>query len=420
MYNDIVIIGAGISGLGAGYKLGQRTVIYERENSYGGLCNSFSINGFRFDYAVHLSFTQDQLVRKLFDHTSYRRHIPKALNYSQGHWIPHPVQDNLYSLPVEERVKIIMGMINRPQDTDISNYEIWLKNQYGNYFSQHYPIPYTYKYWCCEPSELSLSWIGNRFSRPPIDEVIEFAMKKNNRISYYAKEMRYPEVGGYVSFLNPIAEHLNIQYNHEVDRIDIKNKEVHFKNGLCVKYKELISSMPLPCIIECIDNVPEEIAAAAKELEYTSICLVSIGFRKKINIPALWFYVYDLDIPYARAYSPSMKSSDNAPFGKSSLQFEIYYTKDKPLDGTKEEIITSVIASIVKMKICIEADIEVIDVRNVEFGNVVFKLGMERKRGLIRKYLQESGIYTIGRFGEWDYLWSDQSFLSGYNYKIGK
>ena len=30
-------------------------------------------------------------------------------------------------------------------------------------------------------------------------------------------------------------------------------------------------------------------------------------------------------------------------------------------------------------------------------------------------YLASVGIETIGRFGEWDYLWSDQSLLSGLN-----
>lgn len=38
-------------------------------------------------------------------------------------------------------------------------------------------------------------------------------------------------------------------------------------------------------------------------------------------------------------------------------------------------------------------------------------------RKKVRDYLASVGIETIGRFGEWDYLWSDQSLLSGLNIK---
>lgn len=34
-------------------------------------------------------------------------------------------------------------------------------------------------------------------------------------------------------------------------------------------------------------------------------------------------------------------------------------------------------------------------------------------RGMVIHSLSSIGIETIGRFGEWDYLWSDQSLMSG-------
>jgi len=55
------------------------------------------------------------------------------------------------------------------------------------------------------------------------------------------------------------------------------------------------------------------------------------------------------------------------------------------------------------------------DVRHLKYGNVVFFNGMEEKRDYIKDYYQKLNIHLIGRFGEWDYLWSNQSFMSGYN-----
>jgi protoporphyrinogen oxidase len=65
------------------------------------------------------------------------------------------------------------------------------------------------------------------------------------------------------------------------------------------------------------------------------------------------------------------------------------------------------------MKICNEADIALVDYRLLPYGNVIFLQGMENDRDYIKKYIESKGVDLIGRFGEWDYLWSDQSYLSG-------
>ncbi|GHU73728.1 hypothetical protein FACS189450_14030 [Spirochaetia bacterium] len=39
--------------------------------------------------------------------------------------------------------------------------------------------------------------------------------------------------------------------------------------------------------------------------------------------------------------------------------------------------------------------------------------GMEKNRDFVKAYLAGKGIDLIGRFGEWDYLWSDQGYMSG-------
>lgn len=40
---------------------------------------------------------------------------------------------------------------------------------------------------------------------------------------------------------------------------------------------------------------------------------------------------------------------------------------------------------------------------------------MEKYRDIVREYIFDNQVKSVGRFGEWDYLWSNQSFLSGYS-----
>lgn len=413
--DKVVVLGGGIAGIGAGYKYGSQAVIYEARSRYGGLCDNFMVGDFRFDYAVHLSFAKDELVRSVFDQTPYYTHMPLAQNYCDGYWAKHPVQNNTFGLPADEKVRIIKSFIDRKQDMPVENYAQWLTYQFGEYFADKYPKRYTRKYWCCEAEDLSVEWVKIRMYQPSIDEVLYGAVSGDTPNTYFAEEMRYPKKGGYRAFFEHIADKMDIRLSHRVVSIDPVEKTVGFENGTTAHYDQLISSLPLPVVIDCLKDVPQEVRDAAGRLFATSVTLVSVGYKKEIEFPSLWFYAYNEEVLFARGYSPSMKSPDNAPQGKSSLQFEIYQSPHKKIEMSDDEIVQSVIQSLSDMDISQKDDIEVIDIRHVPYANVVFYNGMEEDRAIVRDYIKGLGIMSVGRWGRWAYLWSHQSFLSGYN-----
>lgn len=51
----------------------------------------------------------------------------------------------------------------------------------------------------------------------------------------------------------------------------------------------------------------------------------------------------------------------------------------------------------------------------IPYGNVIFEKGTKKIANTLTDWLFENGIISIGRFGKWKCLWSDQSFVSGYN-----
>lgn len=413
-----IILGAGISGISASYHLtqkGMENIVFEKDDDWGGLCGNFEINGFRFDKAIHLSFTSDDYVKELFSKsTEYITHNPLAYNYYKGSWLKHPAQNNLEPLDLSEKIEIISDFVeNTNQKENIANYEEWLKAQYGNYFSEHFPIPYTKKYWTLEAKELSTTWVGNRMYKPNIKEVLKGAFEKETPNTYYASEMRYPVKGGYRSFLNYMRKDCDIRLNKKVIEIDRLNKIVYFEDNTNQSYDNLISSIPLPEYKNLIKDMPAEVKSAFEKLKYTSVALVSIGLNKQDVPKYLWFYIYDEDILASRCYSPSIKSSDNVPKECSSLQFEIYFSKNKPLTLSKDDLIDHIIEKSEKMNVFNKEDVIVKDCRILEYGNVIFYHDMEADRKIVLNYLEKLNIKTIGRFGKWEYLWSDQSLMSG-------
>jgi len=92
-----IILGAGISGISAEYHLrkkGIKSIIYEKDSGWGGLCGNFEIDGFRFDKAIHLSFTGNAYVKELFANScQYHVHKPEPYNYYKNYWLKHPARN---------------------------------------------------------------------------------------------------------------------------------------------------------------------------------------------------------------------------------------------------------------------------------------------------------------------------------------
>ncbi len=413
-----IVLGSGIAGISACYHLkkkGEEVVIYEKDNDWGGLCANFTIDGFRFDKFVHFTFADSEYIRNLFEESSPTyAHPSVSSNYYKGYWLKHPAQNNIAPLPIDEKVEIIKGFINRKNKSfeEIENYEEWLRVQYGDYFAENFPMVYTKKYWGLEAKDLETKWVGNRMHSPNIDEVLKGSYETQDKNFYYTSYMKYPKKGGFRSILNKCREGLDIRFNKEVVKIDTVAKTVSFKDGTISNYTRLISSLPLPEIVKMIENCPDYVLNAANNLHNTCGYMVSLGFKRPDVAKHLWFYIYDEDILSARVYSPSMKSLDNVPNGCSSLQAEIFFDcKAKIL--SKEEVMKNTIEKLVSMGLFKEDEIVVKDIRFEKYANITFDKDIYKNRKVVLDYLQSQNIETIGRFGKWEYYWTHQAFKSG-------
>lgn len=416
---DNLILGAGISGLAAGQRLKELNKNYkilEKNNSYGGLCDNFEIDGFRFDRFVHLSFAKDEKVRHFFDQVDYYTHIPNPSNYYHGTWLKHPAQNNLYPLSEKEKELILQDMKKRDKyrKNHTENYENWLRYQFGDYFAEHFPMEYTKKYWGVTAEQLETKWIGNRIYQPTMDEILEGMKTSDTPVTYYAKEMRYPKKGGYKAFLSSFSNVENIIFNEEVLKIDLQNKKVITSKNEH-NYGNLYSSLPLPEYLNLLDITDQKVIEAVQGLHWTSGYIVSLGFKGELLREDIWDYIYDSEILPARIYSPSKKAVANCPDGCSSIQAEIYFKDDNLPTISQETLLEDVITQLNKAQIIESEKLIVKDIRFEKYANVIFDQMIYKNRKIVHDYLKEHKIIPIGRFGEWDYLWSDQSFLSGYN-----
>lgn len=421
---DIVIIGAGMAGYGAAYHLhglGITPRIYEQRNHLGGHTFSHRFDdGFIFDEGPHVSFTKNTRIQDIFAEAvggEFQRLATYVDNYWQGHWIKHPAIVNLHGLPEELVVDCINDFVSLPsiEGTEIHNYADWLRACYGSTYAETFPFVYTRKYHTTDPENMTTDWIGKRLYRADSKEVIRGALTPKTPNVHYIDSFRYPTRGGFLSYLKPFENMGNFHFSHRVVSIDVSQRIVTFDNGHSTSYGALISSIPLTHLVPMIVGAPPEVVGASQRLACSKVVLVNVGLNQEECSPAHWRYVYDEDVPFARISFPHKFSRNTVPEGCCSIQVECYFSdKYKPLNMEADALIEPVIHHLQRLGLIEDPDAIIHrSAYLAEFANVIFDRERPEAVETVRGYLTEQGVHTCGRYGRWDYSWTDESFISG-------
>jgi protoporphyrinogen oxidase len=198
--------------------------------------------------------------------------------------------------------------------------------------------------------------------------------------------------------------------------IDAAARIVRFADGSSTRYSELISSIPLPELVPLIDGVPQSVTDAAQHLAFSSVVLVNLGVgRAGIGGENHIRYVYDEDIPFSRISFPHRLSPKVVPAGASSIQVEWYFSdKYRPLTTHPDSLIEPTVTHLRSMGVLEDDDrILVSEARVARYANVIYDHERRAAVDAIHRFLDDIGINVCGRYGEWNHLWTDESFLSG-------
>lgn len=424
MKQQIAIVGAGMAGYGAAYRLHSekiRAIQYDKNPYHGGHAATFKYdNGFIFDDGPHISFTKVDRIKKLFAESvggEFEAFQASVNNYWKGSWIKHPAQCNLHGLPPDLLVNILKDFIEA-QGKDpgkICHYEDWLVKAFGQTFAETFPMEYGLKYHTTTANNMSTDWLGPRLYRPKLEEVLRGAISPDTSDVHYISQFRYPTRDGFVAFLNMFLKMADLKLNHRITRIDPLKKVLRFSNSTEASYDYLISSMPLPELIPLIDNVPKDVVEAASRLACSTCVIVNIGLDREDISQSHWTYFYDRDMFFTRVSFPHLFSPHNVPPGHGSIQAEVYYSKKyRPMDRHPDECIEPVIRDLRRCGLIKEEDKIVFQEAKVAtYANVIFDLERAEALATVHGYLDDLGIAYCGRFGDWGYMWTDESFISG-------
>jgi protoporphyrinogen oxidase len=425
--NQIAILGAGLAGLSAAYHLRDGYDVFEQEARAGGLCRTIQRDGFLFDYTGHLLHIRHNYTRQIIQRLLPERYnvlSRKAYVYSHGRYVRYPFQANIYGLPPEVIKECIRGFVNTFRETDCDEKEAaatalsfkdWVLDTFGTGIARHFMFPYNQKFWKIPLDELSVDWVSWSVPKPRLDEFLNGALGMKTRDFGYNPTFFYPKTGGVEQLPLAFLCHLPPERMHYMKRaidIDVEEKLIRFDDDSIYHYDVLISTIPLKHLMELIRNLPEHISQAGKQLRYISVYDINIGVNRPSISDKHWIYFPDPEFLFYRVGFPSNFSANVAPEGCSSMYIEVSVLPEETI--AEQILLEKVYDGLHRCGLLKETDeIPFCDVIRIEYAYVLYDLNRTQALDAIFPYLQQHQIYSIGRYGSWEYSSMEDAILAG-------
>ena len=410
----IIILGAGLSGLGFQSKLPQAE-IFEAQDHPGGLVYSNRSGKYTFDQGAHIVHSKNtEWLSFLFQQSSCHS-IKRSLvtNYSNGQWITYPVQNHLYDLPLSERIEALTQLVDaqaRYGGEDPSNYYEWCLFQYGDYLVNNFYRKYTDKYWRTPMEEMSIDWLSGRLLPSQYKRIIAGALSNKNEDQAVFSSFHYPKTGGIYSFFEPLFNKAEINYNARVVHIDPAKKTLQFGNGEQCRYDYLASSIPLKELVSITESCPSHVRECAKKLRYLKLLCVNIIYRGMHDFPFHWFYIYDADKPASRVSIPSNLSSGTYK-DELLIQAEVFRRDDEV--WTSDELMQQTVKDMVAIMGIQECNIFDVSIAITPISYPISGIDRADAVSIITEWLHSNQIYPMGLGGSWKFMWSDDAYHVG-------
>ncbi|MDQ1711071.1 MAG: hypothetical protein QOE45_521 [Frankiaceae bacterium] len=416
----IVIIGAGPTGLGAGYRLNELGyddwVILEASDRVGGLATSFtSENGFTYDVGGHVMFSHypyyDDLVERLMgdEYTTLNR---EAWVWMEDRFIPYPFQNNIGGLEPQTVFDCVTGAVRARYEASgaaPANFREWVLATMGDGIAKHFMLPYNFKVWATPPELMNYVWIGERVAVVDVEDLLRNVLFEKPETQWGPNStFKYPLRGG-TGFLyegmRKYVEH-RLELSTPVASVDPVAKVVTTADGRRWPYDVLLNTMPLTKLVDSMTSgVPGVVRDAAGDLVWSGSHIVGIGVDRPALSSKNWIYFPEPDVPFYRVtylsnYSPYLTPRPD----QTIFLTETSRSRYKPEDPAT--IVERVVDGLQATGLMEESDRDLIADRwlcSPDMSYPVPSVGRDAALGTIQPWLRSHDIWSRGRFGGWLY-----------------
>ena len=407
-----VILGAGMTGLAAGFASG--LPLYEASNQPGGICASYYVRpgsterlykeptdggAYRFELGGgHWIFGGDRSITQFIDKFAasdvYSRRS-SVYFADKKLYVPYPLQNNLRFLDPKLASQALVEMSRQPGS--FCTMKEWLHQSFGPtmcelFFYDFHALYTAGLYTRIAPQDGYKSPVN-------ISNAIRGAFGDTTSVGYNVKFM-YPRDG-----LDTLAQRMaaasDVRYEKRVVRIDLKSRTVLFEDGSNVEYDKLVSTLPLNTMLEL-----SELKLNSPTDPYTSVLVINIGAKRGRSCPDdHWIYVPSSKSGFHRVgfYSAVdhrfLPLSTRAANDRVSIYVErTFLGGQQPGDSETREYSQAVVDELREWDFITEA--EVVDPTWIEVA-YTWSWPDSKWRELALSEFEKYDVLQVGRYGRW-------------------
>ena len=297
----IAIIGAGISGLTSAQLLKNKAqvVVFEREAKPGGLIRCERVNGSLFHTCGgHVFNTKNIKVLDWFwqqfnkENEFHKTDRNSVIVLPNGQHIPYPIENFAYLLDEQTQKAFIRDLLQiatyEKTGEQITNFQAFLRSQFGDTLYQLYFEPYNKKVWRRELSDVPIDWLAGKLPMPTVEEMIYNNFNRVAEKQFVHSTFFYEKEGGSQWIANRLAEGLEIRYNADISKILFANNGWSIDNEMFDVVVFCGNIKDLPSIIQGLDL--QGYMQSIEDLQYHGTTSV---FCEIDANPYSWMYLPD-------------------------------------------------------------------------------------------------------------------------------
>jgi protoporphyrinogen oxidase len=389
--------------------------VYEAEEAPGGICSSYYVRpgtqerlhqsppdeeAYRFEIGGgHWIFGGDpavlRLIRKLAPAMIYER-TSSIFFPDQNLYVPFPVQNHLSYFRKELRTKALVEILTTSRGK-FRTMADWMVQSFGPTLTEAFFGPFHELY----TAGLWKSIAPQDAYKSPVDAalVIRGASQATRPIGYNTSYL-YPQ-GGLNALAQGLAQGCDVRYGKRVTKVNVPSKTVLFHDSSLVRYKSLVSTLPLNKMIEITGlKLPEEADP------YTSVLVLNIGGVRGTQCPTdHWLYLPASQAGFHRVgfYSNVdvrfLPRSARAAHNRVSIYVErAYLGGQKPTPQEVREYSQAAVRELQQWGFM--GDAEVVDPTWIDVAYTWSWPGSKWRAAALQA-LEEHDIQMVGRYARW-------------------
>jgi protoporphyrinogen oxidase len=438
---DNIILGAGPSGLAAGFELNKAKktfIVFEKDAQVGGLAKTLDYGEFRTDIGPHRFFSHNPYLYNLIgdilgEQWKKVNRLTRFMMKGKFFLYPIDLKNVVLNLGVFRGLRIVIDYLKelfRKQfnNVEYNSFEDIVVAQFGRSLAELNMLNYTEKIWGLPCSLISTDWFNQRIKGLSIRSIIEdILLSSTEGPKTLVDQFYYPETGASLIY-EKMAEIINEDDNGKV-KISSYPVEIKHNNEKIIEVtveekgkretyqlENLISSIPWVEVLKIFNpSPPEEVMNALKKLKFRSHVTVFITLDYNQVFEDQWLYFPEKEIPFGRIMEPKNFSSKLSPEGKTSLMVEYFCWKgDKIWNLGKKELFELTVKWLERINFIKKDKIIEYHTHREEYAYPVYDIYYQKHREIVRTYLEKfQNLLLIGRAGNFRYNNQDHALEMG-------